>query len=60
MEWECCLKHPEDGAREGAPFIASHIIRTTDKAFDDFAGGPSDAGRLQRDLGLEGARKRGS
>jgi sugar phosphate isomerase/epimerase len=18
LEWECCLKHPEDGAREGA------------------------------------------
>ena len=32
------LKHPEDGAREGAPFIASHIIRVTEKAFDDFAG----------------------
>jgi sugar phosphate isomerase/epimerase len=26
LEWECCLKHPEDGAREGANFIASHII----------------------------------
>ncbi|RWK93690.1 MAG: sugar phosphate isomerase/epimerase, partial [Mesorhizobium sp.] len=21
LEWECCLKHPEDGAAEGAPFI---------------------------------------
>ncbi|ULT42293.1 sugar phosphate isomerase/epimerase [Niabella defluvii] len=21
MEWECCLKHPEDGATEGAEFI---------------------------------------
>ena len=39
LEWECCLKHPEDGAAEGAPFIASHIIRDTEKAFDDFAGG---------------------
>ena len=38
LEWECCLKHPEDGAREGAPFIESHIIRVTEKAFDDFAG----------------------
>lgn len=37
LEWECCLKHPEDGAREGAPFISDHIIRVTDKAFDDFA-----------------------
>ena len=39
LEWECCLKHPEDGAREGAEFIAHHIIRVTEKAFDDFAGG---------------------
>jgi sugar phosphate isomerase/epimerase len=37
LEWECCLKHPEDGAREGAQFISDHIIRVTDKAFDDFA-----------------------
>jgi sugar phosphate isomerase/epimerase len=37
LEWECCLKHPEDGAREGAKFISDHIIRVTDKAFDDFA-----------------------
>lgn len=38
LEWECCLKHPEDGAREGASFIKNHIIRVADKAFDDFAG----------------------
>jgi len=38
LEWECCLKHPEDGAKEGAPFIAAHMIRKTEKAFDDFAG----------------------
>jgi sugar phosphate isomerase/epimerase len=38
LEWECCLKHPEDGAREGAPFIRERIIRVTDRAFDDFAG----------------------
>ncbi|NML92877.1 sugar phosphate isomerase/epimerase family protein [Novosphingobium olei] len=37
LEWECALKHPEQGAAEGAPFIARHIIRTTDRAFDDFA-----------------------
>jgi len=37
LEWECCLKHPEDGAREGAAFIRDHIIRVTDRAFDDFA-----------------------
>src|ERR1700761_9387063 len=38
LEWECCLKHPEDGAREGAPFLRDRIIRETDRAFDDFAG----------------------
>lgn len=37
MEWECALKHPEDGAKEGAIFIKDHIIRVTDKTFDDFA-----------------------
>ena len=44
LEWECALKHPEDGAREGARFIQDHIIRVTDKAFDDFAAtAPNDA-----------------
>jgi sugar phosphate isomerase/epimerase len=52
LEWECCLKHPEDGAREGAPFIESHIIRVTEKAFDDFAGGSVDQKRIDAMLGL--------
>ncbi|WP_299017010.1 sugar phosphate isomerase/epimerase [uncultured Caulobacter sp.] len=52
LEWECALKHPEQGAREGAPFIRDHIIQVTDKAFDDFAGGASDPGRNRRLLGL--------
>jgi sugar phosphate isomerase/epimerase len=52
LEWECCLKHPEDGAREGAPFIDRHIIRTTDKAFDDFAGGSADEASNRRILGI--------
>jgi len=38
LEWECCLKNSEDGAREGAAFIKDHIIHVTQKAFDDFAG----------------------
>jgi sugar phosphate isomerase/epimerase len=42
LEWECCLKHPEDGAREGAAFIRDHIIRVTPRAFDDFAKTTSD------------------
>ncbi len=36
VEWECCLKHPEDGAREGAKFVKNHIIRPAEYAFDDF------------------------
>jgi sugar phosphate isomerase/epimerase len=52
LEWECCLKHPEDGAREGADFIAAHIIRATDKAFDDFAGAAADEARNRRMLGI--------
>ncbi|MFC5283340.1 sugar phosphate isomerase/epimerase family protein [Pedobacter alpinus] len=41
LEWECALKHPEDGAKEGAQFIKDHIIRVTERVFDDFvqAGG---------------------
>lgn len=53
LEWECCLKHPEDGAAEGAPFIADHIIRVTEKAFDDFAGGDTDRAALRKMMGLE-------
>jgi sugar phosphate isomerase/epimerase len=52
LEWECCLKSPEDGAREGAEFIADHIIRVTDKAFDDFAGAATDQAQIRRMLGL--------
>ncbi len=53
LEWECCLKHQEDGAREGAAFIRDHIIRVTDKAFDDFAASGVDADKNKRILGLE-------
>ncbi|WP_171241214.1 sugar phosphate isomerase/epimerase [Ruegeria sp. HKCCA5491] len=52
LEWECCLKSPEQGAAEGAPFIARHIIETTDKAFDDFAGGEVDQAMIRSMLGL--------
>lgn len=52
MEWECCLKHPEDGAKEGAEFIRRHIIRVTDKAFDDFAGAASNEQLNKNVLGL--------
>ncbi len=52
LEWECCLKHPEQGAIEGAPFIDSHIIQVTEKAFDDFAGAGSDEARNRKILGI--------
>jgi sugar phosphate isomerase/epimerase len=52
LEWECCLKHPEDGAAEGAKFIRERIIRVTERAFDDFAGGKTDLERNRRILGL--------
>ena len=52
LEWECCLKNAEDGAREGATFIREHVIRVVERAFDDFAGGTSDDAQIRRTLGL--------
>lgn len=52
LEWECCLKHPEQGAEEGAAFIRNHIIRVTDKTFDDFASAGTDQNANRRILGL--------
>jgi sugar phosphate isomerase/epimerase len=52
LEWECALKHPEDGAREGADFIQNHIIRVTERAFDDFAKSGVDEAANRRILGL--------
>lgn len=52
LEWECCLKSPEQGAAEGAPFIADHIIQVTDKTFDDFAAGSIDLSAIRAMLGL--------
>jgi sugar phosphate isomerase/epimerase len=53
LEWECCLKHPDQGAAEGAPFIADHMIRVTDRAADDFAGAAPDRQKNRRILGLD-------
>jgi sugar phosphate isomerase/epimerase len=53
LEWECALKNAEDGAREGAIFIKNHIIRVTEKAFDDFAGTGSDENFNRLVLGLQ-------
>jgi sugar phosphate isomerase/epimerase len=53
LEWECALKHPEDGAREGAEFIKDHIIRVTERAFDDFAASGSDDAFNRKTLGID-------
>ncbi|HWN39073.1 MAG TPA: sugar phosphate isomerase/epimerase [Gammaproteobacteria bacterium] len=52
VEWECALKHPEDGAREGAKFVREHIIRVTERAFDDFADAGTDQAANRRMLGI--------
>jgi sugar phosphate isomerase/epimerase len=52
LEWECAIKHPEDGAREGAEFIKNHIIRVTEHAFDDFASSGTDLAANRKILGL--------
>ena len=57
LEWECCLKHPEQGAAEGAPFIAEHIIQVTETAFDDFAAGGADEAANRRMLGIDRGRQ---
>lgn len=53
LEWECCLKHPQDGAAQGAAFIRDHIIRVTDRSFDEFAKTGANPGFNRRVLGLE-------
>ncbi|MEY4585723.1 MAG: hypothetical protein RIT05_141 [Bacteroidota bacterium] len=53
MEWECCIKHPEQGAKEGASFINNHIIRVTERAFDDFASSGTDVAGNRKLLGLD-------
>lgn len=52
VEWECAIKHPEDGAREGAAFVRDHIIRPTEVAFDDFADGGTDEAGNRTMLGI--------
>ena len=52
LEWECVVKSPEQGAREGVNFIKNHIIETTHKRFDDFAGGGIDQTQIKQILGI--------
>ena len=53
LEWECCLKNSEQGAAEGAPFIARHIIQVADRAFDDFAASGADEAANCAMLGIK-------
>jgi sugar phosphate isomerase/epimerase len=52
LEWECAIKHPEQGAAEGSKFIKDHIIRVTEKAFDDFAATGKDTKFNKKVLGI--------
>ncbi|MNC49008.1 Inosose dehydratase [compost metagenome] len=52
LEWECCLKNKDDGAREGAEFIKQNIIHVTDKVFDDFAAAPVNQTQINQLLGI--------
>lgn len=53
LEWECPVKDPVQGAREGADFIKSLLIDTPKRAFDDFASGAEDTATLRKALNLE-------
>ncbi|WP_077340182.1 sugar phosphate isomerase/epimerase family protein [Pseudocolwellia agarivorans] len=53
IEWECCIKHPLDGAREGVDFVNKHLIRPTERAFDDFAGMGADEVLNNKILGIK-------
>jgi hypothetical protein len=52
LEWECCLKNSEDGAAEGARFIRDHIIKVSDRAFDDFVKSGADRSVNNEILGI--------
>lgn len=52
LEWECAIKDAATGAAEGAAFIDQHIIKVTEKAFDDFAASGVDEALLKRTLGI--------
>ena len=52
VEWECCIKDPEDGAREGAQFVREHTIKPCERSFDDFAGSGADEELNKKVLGI--------
>ena len=52
LEWECCIKSPDQGAKEGVKFINDHIIEVTKQTFDDFAGSQTNQDDINEILGL--------
>lgn len=53
LEWECVVKSPEQGAREGVQFINEHIIECTKKRFDNFTSNNDlDKNQLKNILGI--------
>ena len=52
LEWECASNIPRMARAKARRFIRAHIIRVTDKAFDDFAAGGTDDAANRRILGL--------
>ncbi|WP_215848618.1 sugar phosphate isomerase/epimerase family protein [Candidatus Pantoea bituminis] len=52
LEWECCFKNPEDGAREGALFINDKIIHVTERSFDDFCKSYADQSLNRKIIGI--------
>ena len=53
LEWECCFKNREDGAREGAALIHSHIIKVTDASFDASMRAKTDVNEVRAVLGIK-------
>ena len=50
---ECAIKDSDQGAAEGAPFISDHLIKVTERAFDDFADAGVDEAGNKKILGLD-------
>lgn len=52
LEWECAIEDAQEGARKGARFIADHLIKVSERAFDDFADAGLDQAQVDGLLGL--------
>ena len=52
LEWECAIKDRLVGAKEGAPFIQSHMIKVSASSFDDFIDQGAGREAVNRALGL--------